>query len=325
MVVNVEGNTLKSETLDASKHWLTATQFKQSLNELQPFIGNYGWLWTILRWRASLHGGMFPERAYNALKRFGNPNKPYFIGTTTAGVKFVGDYRDLYSVLLVVDPTFHLNFVKFICEKLKAKQAKVFIDVGSNMGIVAASVAKIMGPDYRVIAVEPVRATAARAAATFALNSFNNVDLFEGAISDKNGEISFFQIPGHSDRASIHADAIEKDQNLIKLTVPSRTLDSICEEQKIEKVGFIKFDVEGHEPAAIAGTRRLIEQDKPDIIYEYAFAVAEKMGWKAEEVAASIGKITPYKFFSMIDDQTIGNFPPPPKPDGLVNIYCTPE
>ncbi|RTL45820.1 MAG: FkbM family methyltransferase [Candidatus Melainabacteria bacterium] len=321
----VNREALKSEKLESSEHWLTPDSYKQCLAEIEPFIANYNWLWKVLRWRAGLHGGMFPERAYAALKPFGNQKKPYFIGTTTAGVKFVGDYRDLYSVLLVVDPSFHLDFVKFICEKLTARRGKVFIDVGSNMGIVAASVAKLLGPDYRVIAVEPVHATATRAAATFALNSLSNVELFKGAISETNGEISFFQIPGHSDRASIHADAIERDQNLIKITVPSRTLDSIADERKLGEIGFIKFDVEGHEPSAVAGTQSIIERDKPDIIYEYAFAVAEKMGWEASDVAALIGKITPYKFFSMVDDQTLGDFPPPAKNEGLVNIYCSPE
>ncbi len=321
----MNSNALNSTTVDSHDHWLTADRFNKCLQKIQPQLANYDWLWSILRWRAQLHGGMFPERAYRLLKRFGNANKPYFISTTTAGVKFVGDYRDLYSVLLVVDPNFHLNFVKFICEKLKSKRGKVFIDVGSNMGIVAASVAKMLGNDYHVIAVEPLNATATRAAATFALNSLTNISLFEGAVSETNGEISFFQIPGHSDRASVHADSIEESQNLIKWSVPSRTLDSLTEEHNLGTIGFIKFDVEGHEPAAIAGSSILIKRDKPDMIYEYAFAVAEKMGWKAEDVAGSISAMSPYKFFSMIDDQTIGDFPPPPQPDGLVNIYCTPQ
>lgn len=274
-------------------------------------------MWKIMRSRAQKHGGMFPERAFRFLSHFGNPKKPYFIGRTSDGTQFVGDYRDLYSVLLVVDPHFNASFVNFIANRLKTKPG-AYVDVGTNMGVIAAAVARAASRE--VIAFEPLPSAARRAAAAFALNGLTNVKLFQAAASDFDGEISFFHNPGHSDRASVHKGGTGDSHSLEQIQVLSRRLDGLTAE--IGKVAFIKYDVEGHEPAAVSGSLNLIAEHKPDIIYEYSYEISPQLGWKAKDVAAAISKVAEYRFYSLKDEE-LQPFPTIEKEKGMVNIFGT--
>src|SRR5207302_810924 len=117
------------------------TTYHRALADLQPLVGRYSWMRTLLRWRARKHGGMFPQRMYDIAKRYGRNRKPYFVGRASDGTQFVGDYRDIYPVVQMVDPAFQAPFVRMLCEKLLERPG-VFIDIGANMGLLAASVAR---------------------------------------------------------------------------------------------------------------------------------------------------------------------------------------
>jgi FkbM family methyltransferase len=300
---------------------LALSDLKADLAEVNAKLGNYEWMWMIMRSRARKHGGMFPERAFKFLRKFGNPNKPYFIGTNYDGTKFVGDYRDLYSVLLVVDPAFNRSFIDFIVRRIEGKGGN-FIDVGANMGEISASVARRINNRGEVIAFEPLPPTAVRTAATFALNNLTNAKLFKAAVSNSDGEIQFFHTPGHSDRASVHHEGAGEEEELTETKVPCWRLDTIT--SALGKPALIKIDIEGHEPAAIAGAHAVITEHTPDIIFEYVHNLAEKMGWKAPDVANEIKDCGGnYNFFTMHGrENDLASFPPSDE-SIMYNIYCS--
>jgi hypothetical protein len=49
---------------------------------------------------------------------------------------------------------------------------------------------------------------------------------------------------------------------------PCFTLDSICEQESLTNIDFLKIDAEGHELQVLQGSQRLIEQFSPVILYE---------------------------------------------------------
>jgi FkbM family methyltransferase len=296
---------------------LKPADFQNCLDDLMPRVGKYGWMWTVLRVRARKIG-RFPFKLYSVLQRFGNANKPYFVEKTGGGITFMGDYRDIYAVSCAVCPDYDDPLLGFMEQRVKHLEGD-YLDVGTNLGVVAATMARSLQDRGEVIAFEPIPETAKRAAATFALNSLKNVRLFRCAISDEDGEITFFNAPGRSEAAS--ANRTEQSIDWIETKVPCRTLDSLVEQKAINKVGLMKIDVEGHEPKAVRGAGQLIARQKPEIIYEYHRGVAPKVGWEAADVAALINKASRYRFRTLNGDSTLSNFPPPPDSGEVVNIY----
>jgi FkbM family methyltransferase len=93
-----------------------------------------------------------------------------------------------------------------------------------------------------------------------------NVVISECGLSDKPGEAQF-TIP-NSPRGYRHtAGTLETklyDKDAARFTVKSVRLD----DEPVENVGFIKMDIEGHELAALAGARRVLERDRPVLLLE---------------------------------------------------------
>lgn len=292
---------------------------RRALRELAPKIGNYAWFWALLRARARRHGGEFPLRYHALLRRLIRPDKPYFIGSAAGGTAFLGDARDVYSAISQVCPNHDTALIGFVRARLAARGG-AFADIGANVGIVAAAVARSThGP---VFAFEPAPETARRCAATFALNGLDNAILFACAASDRDGEIPFHAAPANSDWAAVDP-AGPATIHWSKVTVCCCRLDTLADEGKIGGVGLLKIDVEGHEPQVLAGAERLIGNDRPDIIFEYNREIASRVGWTAEEAAGLIRRAGDYpRVGVLLDDTRLGSFPPAPDGPAYVNIFC---
>ncbi len=63
----------------------------------------------------------------------------------------------------------------------------VFVDVGANIGLYALKAARLVGPDGRVIAMEPGQVAAGQLEANLALNDFSCVEVVRKAASDVDG------------------------------------------------------------------------------------------------------------------------------------------
>jgi len=92
---------------------LSSDNFQSSLQALKPSITEYRWMIKLLRARAN-KVGYFPARTYKILQRFASPAKPYFIGTTKSGIKYLGDYRDEYSLAWEVFDVYDEDMMQFL-------------------------------------------------------------------------------------------------------------------------------------------------------------------------------------------------------------------
>ena len=111
--------------------------------------------------------------------------------------------------------------------------------------------------------------------------SINNLKLpglniIESAVSDFNGSAEFFE---NKDRNSSAVDSLFDMNNIgyatnsTKRTVKVLTLDSFCEENSIERIQFLKMDIEGSEFNALRGADRLLSQNRIDFIqFEFGHA-----------------------------------------------------
>ena len=294
---------------------LTANDFNDILRDIKPKIGNYDWFWHIMR-RRKKQTGLIPAKLSMMLGRIAS-TKPYFIGTTSNGIHFLGDARDNYSIHCQLIADFDEHLITFLKGKISHVE-KQFLDVGTNMGVVAASIAHSF-PSTPVVAFEPVPETARRAAVTFALNQLTNIHLFQTAVSDQEGELSFFVAKNHSEGASAECNPYVTQHGYTKTIVPSCTLSSLAQEFSLSP-GFIKFDVEGHEPAAIAGAMELIANTKPQLLYEWTPMATS--GWMPQKVSSLISEKIAYNFSVLHESGKVAPYQPPF--DAQINIYGSP-
>jgi FkbM family methyltransferase len=295
--------------------------FTRSLNTLRPLIGNYGWMLRLLSARARATGGWFPRRLHQIVRRFGNPRRPYFIGTTGDGLKFLGDYRDTYSVICEVCPGYDDDVIDFVEGQMRRTEG-AYLDVGTNLGLVASAVARRLQGSHEVLAFEPMPDTARRAAATFALNGVTNLRLFQAAVGDEDGDITFYDAPGHSEAASANPTQQRWEIAWRETKVPCRRLDTLAQEGHIGAVGLMKLDVEGHESKAVRGAQALIRRDRPTVIYEYHPDIARSMGFGPGDVAALVQQTGAFRVTVL--GAGPDSFPPSPESMEVVNICCEP-
>lgn len=288
---------------------------EQAADELLRKTKSYEWAFRILR-QAQIYGEKFAHRREKLLKRFVSRRKPYFTFQTSDHLQLLGDYRDRYSRHAALYPDDETTLAEWIIEALKAKPG-AFIDVGANMGIVSAYVARAC-PKQKVYAIEPDPATARRAAAVFAMNELRNAHLTQAASSDTDGKITFYSPKGKSESASV---VPLKEKRVHKVMVDRLRVDSLPVEGPIS---CIKFDVEGHEPAAIRGALETIKKHRPTVIYEYHWDIAPKLGWTAEEIAELISSCGAYEFEIRHDTDPPQSLPATREMGSILNIIARP-
>lgn len=137
------------------------------------------------------------------------------------------------------------------------------IDVGANTGFFSL-VAKAAKPDMTVIAIEPSSANYLPLVRNIALNGFDIVAI-EAAATSESGTATLYDFPTLSYSASLESGFRD---GTTPRQVAAVTLDEIADQHQLwGKRIALKIDVEGHEPAVLAGARRLISEG-PTILIE---------------------------------------------------------
>jgi FkbM family methyltransferase len=123
----------------------------------------------------------------------------------------------------------------------------VFVDVGANVGTYALVLARHVGPDGKVIAVEPHPVTHARLKFNDKASGNTQTRLVAAAAGPADGEL-MIETDGDNLGAS-HIVTGTAGANAIK--VPSLRLQRILEESGVAKVDALKIDIEGFEDRAL--------------------------------------------------------------------------
>jgi FkbM family methyltransferase len=152
------------------------------------------------------------------------------------------------------------------------RPGNIAVDIGANVGVYAVQLSRLCGPTGHVWAFEPVPDTYWRLRETLALNRCDNVSPIKGAVSDEDGTVrmGLFE-PQFAEWNSIGnhlmhtADGtpVSPDQSV---EVPALTLDKFCEAKGIERINFMKVDVEGFEYSVFRGAQRLLREHRVDYI-----------------------------------------------------------
>lgn len=163
-----------------------------------------------------------------------------------------------YESLSIVLPKFEQEMREY----LKPKRGEVFIDVGAHIGKYALQVARIVGHEGLVVAVEPNSENYQALTKAVQLNSFKNVVLLNMAAWSQNCKLKVF----FGDSSGHHT--ANKDTGFGHFEVEAKTLDSMIHHLKIKHVDWIKIDVESAEFEVLKGLTRTLAEMRPKIIVE---------------------------------------------------------
>lgn len=151
------------------------------------------------------------------------------------------------------------ELIEYMKEKLSP--GDTVIDIGANIGYETIWAAKIVGKTGKVYSYEPLPNLCAQIQESIKENSFTNTIVKNKAAGNIKGELTLYIHPKDAGLTS----AKRQSELLVKTSLVK--LDDDLE--KIEKLNFIKIDVEGYEYEALTGATKLLEIHHPKIIFEF--------------------------------------------------------
>lgn len=177
--------------------------------------------------------------------------KQVLIGGKSFSIRTLGE-KDAYHD--TVKDGYGADFYRF-CKANVPKDAVVF-DIGANIGMTSCVLGQIAS---KVYAFEPHPDVFALLEENVLANGLKNVQPINVAVSDYPGVAHF---SGTSAHGFLSTDVTAPE-------VKMNTVDAIVAELGISRLDFIKIDVEGFEPQALAGARKTIERFNPLIYMEF--------------------------------------------------------
>jgi len=145
------------------------------------------------------------------------------------------------------NPDYNLEELEFL--RAHTPAGGVFVDVGANVGTYAMVLARHVGANGRVIAIEPHPVTFARLSFNNAASRFTQVNLVAAAAGPADGELMIETDGDNLGASHIVTDAGTRDA----IRVRSWRLQRILEEAGVSKIDALKIDVEGFEDRVLTG------------------------------------------------------------------------
>jgi FkbM family methyltransferase len=185
-------------------------------------------------------------------------------------VRFVLSPGDRHRVLQLVYRNFDRAEFRAISQLVN--EWDVAFDVGANTGEYSVLLSRQCGATGRVWAFEPVPDTYWRLRETLALNRCGNTTAVQGAVCDKPGTVvmNLFD-PQYCEWNSLgKPEMTTPEGNVVSpigsMDVRSYTLDEFCKAEEIEKINFLKVDVEGFERAVFLGATKMLRERRIDCV-----------------------------------------------------------
>jgi FkbM family methyltransferase len=148
------------------------------------------------------------------------------------------------------------------------REGNIAFDAGAYIGTHTLIMAKLVGKTGKVFAFEPNPEAQKLLLENIAINNFENVTMFDFALSDQEGTKQLFS---YSDTMQDTGTAsLYPLENLHpESTVVVSTIDVVVEKNALNRLDVIKIDTRGSDLSIILGARESIKLFRPCVIFEY--------------------------------------------------------
>jgi len=181
------------------------------------------------------------------------------------------------------------------------KPNSIMFDVGANIGLYSIIGSKLVGAKGKVYSFEPSKINFNRLQNNIEINKIKNVNTDNIGIGDKVDEtliLSQNYETGDAEKYIINNDThikpVGKMQSgiLSKEAVQLDTLDNFQLNNDIERVDFIKIDVEGYEYYVFRGAENILKNNHDIVIlFECAEHLAKRAGSTQNEVFSFLNSL----------------------------------
>ena len=137
----------------------------------------------------------------------------------------------------------------------------VCFDVGAHIGYYSLLLSKLVGPTGRVISFEPMPYTNSFLRRNLQNNNIRNVTVEQAAVGVSNGSV---RMGSPSDGRLGQSSISDSGSTEVRCT----TIDLEVARLGLDRLDFIKMDVEGFELQALTGASRTIHRFRPKIMFE---------------------------------------------------------
>lgn len=242
-------------------------------------------------------------------------NKNKIVMAEVDGIKYQLDLTEIIDSSIYYEGCFEPMTTAVI--KKYVREGMTVFDIGANIGCHTLLFAKLVGRG-KVISFEPMSWAYSKLKRNLELNNFNNIKLEKIALSNvirTSQDIHF--------RTSWTLDGTSQGPNN-KEIVDFITLDEYIIKNNINKVDFIKLDVDGYEYKVISGGLATLKRDKPLLLMELGIYSLQGARDNIHDLVNTLTGIG-YKFYSennlnrfQNSDAMINSIPK----DGTINVLC---
>lgn len=194
------------------------------------------------------------------------------------GIRWELDLREVIDASLFFSGSFEPRAERVMARHLGPGMTA--IDVGANVGYHALRMARQVGPSGRVVAIEPAPGAVARLRRNLSLNDLAHAAIVVAALGDHDVESVELQL-----QSSYPLSGRGGPERV--LTRVAR-LDSLVLERQLERVDFIKIDVDGQEAQVLRGARGTLRRFRPPVLFELTPTAVEAGGESIEELFGAL-------------------------------------
>ncbi|MFQ5503762.1 MAG: FkbM family methyltransferase, partial [Planctomycetota bacterium] len=186
------------------------------------------------------------------------------VGVERLGLHWRLDPESCVAQSLIEQGVWELETTKLAMDLVKPGMR--VLDVGANFGYFTLLLASLVGPSGRVWAFEPVASWREQLAWHLARNGLaDRVTVLPYGLSDRHASARIALAPSS---ATLHWTGSDAPPAWEEIEL--RTLDGVAAELGLERLDFVKVDLDGHEPSFLRGARVTLLALRPQLSIEFA-------------------------------------------------------
>lgn len=217
---------------------------------------------------------------------------------------------------LHLDPTDHAighalaltgNYEPEVTATLRRVLARgaTLVDVGANVGWFSLLGASLVGPEGRVVAIEPNPVNVGLLQLSAKDNGYANIEAFAIALAQQASAVAL-ETDGSNGRI-IPIDGPPAQPIEASFVVGAYPLDDVLDKAGVSHVDVVKIDVEGAEPMVVRGAEATIARSRPVIISEFYPLALDCSPWGSARGYLSMLRELGYRLAVIGDGHTDGD------------------
>ena len=182
-------------------------------------------------------------------------------------------FPEMLSIHVLRDGYFESDVCLYMMSQLR--EGMTFLDVGAHFGFFSLLGGYLVGPNGKVISLEPTPSTYSQLEKNItAYNDNTNVTIRNHAAHSENRELVFYDhgVKNSAYNSPVGMSGMSRTcgARLVthKISVQARKIDDVVAEEELRKVDLIKIDAESSEMEVLKGMSKTLEKHSPALILE---------------------------------------------------------